>query len=502
MLKVFRNIAAGLFALIALLVLLAGPVLSYACKSSAYTHEGLIVITSIVLLFLLLWLFSSHVISLNEKHFDLILNIASISLFLVQLCFVYLAWFRTGWDVWWLTAATAEDGVISYLSRCPNQIVLYTFISQVRRMCDGIGLDHYLVLVILSCICCNVSLRLIVRVARELFGDVAAVATLAIGFIFIGLSPWILVPYSDTFSMPFTVGVLYWASCCRDSKYRLPVIVLLTGIGYLIKPTVIFALLSLILAALFSLERISDFRLLIRSLVPNVLVALLVCMALLIAFGIKAGCERSISNLDSSASQGMTHFLYMGANQDAGGVYNVEDVEFSESYTVPSDRTRAEADGWKQRIGSMGAAGTASLMLKKTLTNFADGMFGWMHEGDFFFQFEGHSSLGASLIGARGETKLYQVFQLVSQVIWLTLLLGIPLGVIRRKASVGEAAAYFSIAMLAVFLLVFEARGRYLILYLPYFVMLGVAGLTSLGRKFREFRLRHGIFGCMPDTTR
>lgn len=488
MLKLFRNIAVAFYAFISLLVIFAAPAFTYACKSSVFSYYPVVIALSILFVVFFACFLGRKTFSLSDSRFNMVLNIAAVALFAFQLVFIYLAWFRTGWDVWWLTSGTFESGLSEYLSRCPNQIVLFCFIKALRDVCGHCGIDAYLVLVLISCICCNLSLQLITRVARLLFDDCVALVTLVFGFLFIGLSPWALVPYSDTFSMPFTVGILYCAVCRQGSKYNLPVMLFLAGIGYLIKPTVIFIALSLLLAMLSSAKSIDSLKQRFRRLIPDLRVAACTVLVLVAVVVVKGSCAHSVPNLDDAAAQGMTHFLYMGANDDAGGVYNVDDIEFSSRFTDSKERSAAEIAGWKERISSMGPLGTVALVGKKTLTNFADGMFGWTFEGNFFFQFEGHSSLGASLIGAHGNTKLYRMFQIVSQSIWFFILIGVSLGFLRGNVSVGEGAVYFSICMLAVFLMVFEARGRYLVLYLPYFVMLGVAGVIALGRRIRSLR--------------
>ena len=118
-----------------------------------------------------------------------------------------------------------------------------------------------------------------------------------------------------------------------------------------------------------------------------------------------------------------------------------------------------------------------------------DGTFAWADEGRFWAVLHGDGGCAASYYGvgsfssADDGTANSKLFQGVSQAAWLMVLCGMALGFLRKKTERGELTAYLALAALAIFLMIFECRARYLYLYAPFFVMLGVAGWVGLYRR-------------------
>lgn len=66
------------------------------------------------------------------------------------------------------------------------------------------------------------------------------------------------------------------------------------------------------------------------------------------------------------------------------------------------------------------------------------------------------------------------------QVLWLFVLVGCVLIVLGRRPLKAETVIAFTLLMLSAFLMLFEARARYLFLYLPFFIILGTMGWNRL----------------------
>lgn len=59
----------------------------------------------------------------------------------------------------------------------------------------------------------------------------------------------------------------------------------------------------------------------------------------------------------------------------------------------------------------------------------------------------------------------------MAQFVWLFVLSGCALGLLRPRSTNGEAVAVASLLAVSAFLVVFECRARYLFLYAPYFML-------------------------------
>ncbi len=222
-------------------------------------------------------------------------------------------------------------------------------------------------------------------------------------------------------------------------------------------------------------------------------VALSFLLGLILAFGTVTVVKGLGPDLDPDKAFSATHFLMMGANTQTRGVYLEDDVIASRECLDKQSRQTMNIQEWERRLAELGPVGLIQLSLEKTLCNFADGTFAWAAEGHFWISLHGDNELVRSFYGigdfsADDGTANARLFQVSWQTAWLMILLGVGIGFTRREVKKGELAAYLSLAALAVFLMVFECRARYLYLYSPCIVMLGIAGWVGL---FRQTMIGH-----------
>ena len=74
--------------------------------------------------------------------------------------------------------------------------------------------------------------------------------------------------------------------------------------------------------------------------------------------------------------------------------------------------------------------------------------------------------------------------------LWLVVLIGCAC-VPRNGVSSTEKIMRLALLMLALFLMIFEARARYLFLFAPYFVLLGVVGWFRIEKALCSFMREH-----------
>ena len=417
--------------------------------------------------------------SLDTRRFRIGIMLSTVLLLAIQMYIVVGSWFEAGWDVAALTGNVSDDFLASYLSNYPNQVFLYSLFRGISVLGGAVGIqDGYLALVVGSCCCVSISLALMADVARILFGIRIACFSYAVGFFYLGLSPWILVPYSDTYAMLFPILALWCYVAMRRRGAQGVCIAVAVAFGYMVKPTTIFIGLSILMIELYNL--LKNRQLSVRR-VGHIACVILVGIAC--AGGLGRAASAFAPPRHDEQALGMTHFLMMGANAEGGGIFSDDDVAYSLSFATKSERTQANLKRWVERVADLGPAGLAKLGLEKTMTNFADGTFAWKVEGGFIAAEHGDNDFVKDWYGIDSSPEwsgAETLFRWVSQAAWMLILLGVSLGLVRSSLSDGEFVAYLSLLMLAVFLLLFEARTRYLLLYAPYFVMLGTAGFIAL----------------------
>lgn len=99
-----------------------------------------------------------------------------------------------------------------YMSMYPNQLFLAGIFRRIYFLLSNFGIDfygYYYVLVIMSVLCVFASVIFTGLIAKKISSSFVATITFLCAVLFVGFSPWIMVPYSDTFGMFFTTITLF-----------------------------------------------------------------------------------------------------------------------------------------------------------------------------------------------------------------------------------------------------------------------------------------------------
>ena len=448
----------------------------------------------------------------RDKTFKRVVLIGTIILIVLQLFIIAGARFIAGWDVWFITNI-GDTTQIEYFSRYPNQLFLYGAFTGFAHFLQALGIsNYYLGLICLSSLSVAACVPMTAYIAKRMAGHAVGYGAFVLSAVMCGLSPWIMVPYSDTFGMFFTVFIL-WCYVCLDKQVqnqdeqtsalagvhvnahidartccRWFLMGLAVVIGYAIKPTVIFVFVAIVVIELIQWLASFASRGSQSSKDPYDLrktaTAIVACaLGIVLAFALTSLVKNSTYDVDENAAFSATHFLMMGANPVSGGVWSVSDVEFSDAANTPEERSKANLAEFKNRVMAMDLPQANMFLLKKLLTNFADGTFAWEIEGDFYTQIIGTNEVVLNFYGISPDASLdNNTFAPPFQVLWLFVLAGCIFIVIGRRPLKAEVVIAFTLLMLSAFLMLFEARARYLFLYLPFFIILGTMGWNRLRR--------------------
>lgn len=446
----------------------------------------------------------------RDKTFKRVVLIGTITLIVLQLFIIAGARFIAGWDVWFITNI-GDTTQMEYFSRYPNQLFLYGAFTGFAHFLQALGVsNYYLGLICLSSLSVAACVPMTAYIAKRMAGHAVGYGAFVLSAVMCGLSPWIMVPYSDTFGMFFTVFIL-WCYVCLDKQVqnqdeqtsalagvhvdvrvnvraccRWFLMGLAAVIGYAIKPTVIFIFAAIVVIELIqglaSLSSCSSQASQGSRDLRKTATAIVACaFGVVLAFALTSIVKNSTYDVNENAAFSATHFLMMGANSVSGGVWSVSDVELSDAANTPEGRSRANLAEFKNRVMAMDLPQANMFLLKKLLTNFADGTFAWEIEGDFYTQIIGTNEAVLNFYGISPDASLdNNTFAPLFQVLWLFVLVGCVLIVLGRRPLKAETVIAFTLLMLSAFLMLFEARARYLFLYLPFFIILGTMGWNRL----------------------
>ena len=189
------------------------------------------------------------------------------------------------------------------------------------------------------------------------------------------------------------------------------------------------------------------------------------------------GYERNID-----VEMPMTHFMMMGMNEKMKGVFLYEDVEYTTSFKGIDNKKTANIKEIKKRLNQYGVNGYLQLLIDKSLINYDDGSFAWGIEGNFYQKTisENKSIFLKKMYYNNGE--YYKYFESYLQSIWL-LILFMSIFSIFKIRNHELLVINLTIIGITLFLLLFEARARYLFLYSPYYLLLFVIGTANIYKK-------------------
>ena len=516
--KLFEKIIIRL-TLITLLLILINNVafsgLDYVCKKDFLLSNAVLVIAVI----------AAGVGARNCKRsndsgevFSIKLRWILAILFVVQIVISYEILFTTNtWDVARiLNSAEAlamgdTSGVDSYYFSCypNNQLLLmyFTYVFKLLAAFNVYDLEHRLLfLVIIQCGLSTATAGLVYKIVEdelkasgksEVVSKRYALTSLGIYIFLIGLSGFNVVTYTDMMALIFPVAALriyQIIGTCENLYTRFGLYVALGAIcylGYKMKPTVIIVLIAIMLMELVAFVRtvfyrVEDNRLKSVSVKAVGIISIIVGIGLAVAV---FGLFRNNLNIQTDPEQntGVLHMLMMGLNEENDGVCTMEDIGYSLSFDNRADRTEGQIRVIKDRLSNYGVIGFLRHTSRKALVVFNDGTFGYGDEAGFFdVRFNRGGKVASFLqLVYNPETGIFKLLSTILQLIWIMILLLAAyfcFFTIQRKESHSkiETIILLSILGIIIFDLLFEARARYVLLYVPFFIMASSIGLGCL----------------------
>lgn len=413
------------------------------------------------------------------------------ALFFAGLVFCsYHYYFKTGWDAQTvegtanlIAIGNYEEAQSRYFSFYPNNVFLTFLFSVVIKLGYAVGVtNYYFVTIVFQCLLFAGTGYLLYCCAEKLLNSIWAVGVWALYALFVGMSPWVVIPYSDATGVFFPILIFYIYLCIRSGRYircNLVLLTLVSYVGYRIKPQILIMLIGIGIVAILEFVK-SDAC--VRKIWQRRL--LWPALGILLGLGIvTAGVKSTRLRINEELVFSIPHYLMMGLNEEFNGVINLEDQDFSMSYPTTEERTRANLQVASERVRQMGLPGLIRLWTRKTLTNFSDGTFAWWEEGEFYSQemYEGNYYLRSLLSGfyyKHGEG--FEGFVNYMQALWMGILFLAAVASLKRKHCEAEKVLMLSVVGLFLFETIFEARARYLFIYAPVFVLLAGLGARRI----------------------
>lgn len=425
----------------------------------------------------------------------------------IQLVLCFHAYFITGWDVRGILdcayafAGGYADIHIAYLSMYHNNVPLVMLFSAIirvlRMMLGNVGMDRCVyVLIAFQCLLNTMAGFLCRWVALKITSSRRCANCISLVYsLFIGISPWLMIPYSDSVALffPIAIAAVYFLDVGDEKKWiKWGIIGVLSGFGYMIKPQV---LISTIAIGIVECIRIVDMKKIRKGILH--LLSMLAVLIAIVGPVKSAILELPPVELRPHQRMNLLHYVMMGLGTKTNGAYDWDDVVLSSTQQSLEEKRAVQIPEIKRRLKDMGAGGLSEHLKKKMLTNYADGSFAWAREGEFYRIWiedkdDVLSPFLKSLIYVGSDRFPYLLMYF--QCIWLALLTGCAFEGLflckkRRMIDSKVCVLMLSVIGITIFQLIFECRARYLYLYAPFYVLLGVSGIWHMVEKlFKAIR--------------
>lgn len=420
-----------------------------------------------------------------------------------------------GTDVDWGLMIRFDDPRVltAHYSIYPNNYFMGGVIAAAYSFGQAIGADPHLTLLEINCFVVTVSVCLTGFTARALGGTRCGLCAFALAFAFIGLSPYFMVAYTDTFGLICTTSILCLYACCKH-PVKWPLMTFVAVVGCNLKPTSLAAFGGAVLVSSClwlkgwlvsrktskkdSEESSEGSRFFGRAkLLTFAGMAACSMIAVVLAGGLVSVTRDQVGiTLVPNHEVVPAHYLMMGFNDKYDGTFNNADCQQSWAADSAEEMTESDLAVWRTRVGMLGPSGVLHLMVKKNLIVYDNGDFQFYRPDPALMdQVRGNDPLVQWFYGIQ-ETpygddapqmadpdQVPSPWAWIAQVLWFLTLSGVALCLLRKRPTPPEMAATVALLLLSGFLLLFECSGRYLYLYSSFYVILAVRGWQIFGQQ-------------------
>lgn len=489
-----NKIMSGLFVILFLII--------YMLITAAFANKArLWIVTGFFLFGFVAWLFSRMKKSgykIGNKRAKDIAFLIQFSMFFLQIMLICFLKYTPHVDALYLHEGAkrfAESGDFSnittlcgktdyYFQVYPNNwAILFTLSGIYRVFYLLFGFIPYELGAVLSVICINLAGWLTYKTAKLIFNDESNVKPILCHLIFL-MHPgfYINAPvfYTDTFSMPFVMGSVYYFIKALKSenikKFLINTLVaaIIMGLGNSAKGSLAVLLVAFIIYGFMK----AGFK---KGLCISICsaVALTGFSSFIRTAGIKAGIADEQTLYEKELP--LSHWINMSLKEN--GLYNKEDRLWVNQFPNIDAKDKACRESIKQRITNYGVSGMVVYLGKKIIKTWGDSRF----HRSFLHRCQ-NGTLRRFLLSNKR-------FALYANTLHYFIILGILascIGGFRAKGKEKFDEIFFirlTLAGFTAFFLIWEIKSRYLLNVIPLMIILAIDGVNYVSKFFERRKI-------------
>lgn len=448
-------------------------------------YNQLIVIIGASLVLGIMLIVNNYLGKLTPKYLTWISGLSFISLFAAQLFCAHYFKVNPTWDfgeVYYEALALSERfRPLSpyFYSYCPNNLPILFILTGLMKAFRILGVTDLLTpLIGVNLIVVWLSIYVMYLLIKELYGLKYATLFSLFSLMVTPLYLYTTIIYTDTIGMMFPVLSLYlyakiYKSECYDWK-KVTLLGIVLGISALIKTHAVIVLIAIIIHYVMN-NRAYFIKLSVQ----------LIGLVLIVLLGYKLLTKPLIPIASEEVGFPKTHWIMMGLKGTGG--FDDEDTDMTRylkdiGYTneqIQNEHLRI----MKERIDEFGWRGLMNHLNNKLNFTWSDGTYFAPEKlnreplSENIFQ--------TYIFGSYNKAYLYFSQMIHVAVQFLVLLSSIK---ILKQKSGFESVATISLFGVILFLLIWETRSRYLMIYLPVIIFLASHGFTFLSDELEKIK--------------
>lgn len=402
---------------------------------------------------------------------------------IIQCIVSYLFCVNPSWDFGKVFNEATKFNVIientQYFTQCANNIPIMLILKSIFYIFSFIGTNNYLVLgIILNIIIIDSSIWVTYLLVKRILGNSKALFALVL----FALNPAIYlygpIFYTDTLTMIFPILILYLYVLLKDeniSKKRKTVIAILFGIimavGMILKFTIIIPFIAIIIYEIFFDTSKKNIKLKCVQF-TKIIIAMIIVVLLQ-----KVLLVNIVPNYTEMKDKSLPflHFIMMSIEGD--GRFRQSDVDFTMSLDLET-RNEQLIEEIKNRIQKHNENNDwYKFITTKMLTTWGDGTYyiPWQLEREPI-----HNGIHQEFIFSDGKySKIYAYYVQAQHITMFILMIFLIFYKLERKDFNYNILKLTFIGLFLVFI-IYEAKSRYIVNFMPIFVIMQVIGLGNL----------------------
>ena len=415
---------------------------------------------------------TEKVLTLNEKLCSRLLYILPVFLLAAQITFAILVDFTPKNDLSYICKGAENyikygienlhDGLPDrhqdYFYVYPNNHLLFLILVGIYKISYTFtGEISNALPTILNILALNLSYIFMILTAKQFYNPAKACICAIRGLMFTPLITYSTLFYTDSLAMPFvSAGIYLYVRCRKETNAKksfllLIVCSIISAFGYKMKGSVIILLIAIICDLFLHKDSVKS----IMAKIITILTVFAVIVSILSAISLKVLCT-STEEMKKYEFP-IIHWIMMSA--DGKGGYNYEDFSYTKSFEGYDEKIIADKERLTKKLHDQGVSGFSEHLLNKI-------GYTW-HDGTYM----------TSYYNPDNEFLNGNVFLVIAEILHVSILFEIVQGYIGKRKDVNEAACgnFFlkiCLAGLFIFLLIWEARCRYLISFMPLFALI------------------------------